>query len=182
MTIDKLIDHNFNKPKDRKREIGKYWASDIFAIRKGYTTTGNFFKQKPIDGYGQLNIFWGNAGEEELGKILKEENADFITQERLKIEIDDFQLTGKTDFSFPAFILETKCPRDFTNEIPEKWCDQLECYHRATGKPVKLGILNKNGNNIINTYSYKPDDSRWQSIQELLREFHAKLLKKNKDD
>lgn len=183
MTITSILEHFYNKPKEKKREIGKYWASDIYAIRKGYLTPGTFFKQKPIDEQGGLNIFWGSAAEHQLDLILSEEHADYTTQQRLELTCSfpdgKFTVSGKTDFSFPNFILETKCPKDATYSIPEKWKDQLEFYHRASKKAVKLGIFYKNGKDIIKFFSYDPDEKRWAEIQLMLENFHHKLVKKH---
>src|SRR3990167_112766 len=180
MDIKEIIQNHYNKPKEKPREIGKYHASEIWGIKKGYTTTGNFFTGKPVDAQGAYNMFWGSAGEDFLGKIFQEGNLDFTTQDRLEVKVNDWYISGKVDFNFPAFILETKCPKEATTGIPDKCKDQMEFYHRATGKPVNLGIFSKNGGNtIINFYPYEPEDQRWDEIKVILQNFHNKLLKKH---
>ncbi len=179
MTIDEILEQFYNKPREKKREVGKYWASDIYAIRKGYLTASKFLQQKEINEQGGANIFWGSASEKQLDTILQEEHINYKTQERFEISMNDYVLSGKTDFSFPQFILETKCPKESIHHIPEKWMDQLECYHRAFNKPVKLGIFYKNGDKIIKFFSYTPSEQRWAEIKLLLDNFHKKVQQKH---
>lgn len=179
MTLTEHLYQFYNKEKKRKREIGKYWASDIYGIRKGYTNPTNFFKQREVDRQGTMNIFWGQAAECQLHEIFKEQKIDFITQERFELKIADFALSGKTDFSFSDFVLETKCPMEATYQIPEKWKDQLEVQYRATNKPVQLGIFYKNGLKLVRFFPYEPSDTRWEEIQQILKDFHVKLIKKH---
>jgi hypothetical protein len=179
MTIKEAINHYYNKPKEKKREIGHYHASEIWYIYKVYTNPTNFFKQKEVNKEGQANMFRGSAMEDMLNKVLREEGVEFKDQERLEMEIEPgIFISGKTDFSFKDKILETKCPKDPTTGIPDKWKFQMEFYHRATKKDVYLGILNKNGEEIINFYKYEPDDKTWELIKDTLLNFHQKLLKK----
>ena len=175
-TIKGAINHYYNKPRDKKREIGHYHASEIWYIYKGYTTPGNFFKQKEADKQGQANMFRGSAMEDMLCKILEEEKAPFVTQKRLEIKIDDFIISGKTDFEFEDLIVETKCPDKPIYEIPDKWKFQMECYHRATGKQVYLGVFYKDGDEIIRFFKYEPSDETWELIQNTIKNFHLKML------
>lgn len=179
MTIEEIIEKHFNKPRDKKKTIGRYWASEVHSIMKCYTNPTNYLKEKRIEEEGGFNIFWGQAAEAQLDRIFTDQAVDCITQEPFELKIDDFIVSGKTDFSFKNFVLETKCPRDITTEIPEKWKAQLEIYHRAFNKPVKLGIFNKQGTKIIKFYNYEPSEDFWKRIQETLRDFDAKLKKKH---
>jgi hypothetical protein len=185
MTIKEAINHYYNKPKDKKREIGHYHASEIWYIYKGYTNPTNFFKQKEVDKEGQANMFRGSAMEDMLVKVLTEEKVNFETQKRLEIEIaPGIFISGKTDFEFPECILETKRPKaDSIGEqlqgIPDKWRFQMEIYHRATKKDVYLGIFYGIGDEIIRMYKYEPSDETWELIKSTLIEFNKKLINKS---
>jgi hypothetical protein len=178
MTLDEIIEQYYNKPKEKKRDISRLWASDVYKIRKGYLTVSKFFEQSPIDKDGKSNIFWGEAGEDRLNFILKAQNADFHTQVPFEIPMEGFVISGKTDFSFPQFVLETKCPKDAVHDIPDKWKDQLEVQFRGSKKPIKLGVFYRDGNHLIKVFGYEPSDQRWEEIQILLKNFHDKLVKK----
>lgn len=178
--ILEAINNFYNKPQDKKRELGHYYCSEIWYIYKKYTNPTNFFKQKEIDKQGQANMFRGSACEDMLCKILTEEKVDFKTQTRIEYKVnDDIIISGKTDFEFKDYILETKCPQEPTNGIPPKWEFQCECYFRMTGKSVYIGIFDKQGDSIIRFFPYKPSDEKWELIKQTLIDFHGKLIKKN---
>ena len=180
-TIKQAINNFYNKPKDKEREIGKYHASELWAIYKGYTTPSNFLKQKPADKEGQANMFRGSAMEDMLGRVLVEEGVPFKTQQRLVYELTDgIEISGRTDFEFEKYILETKCPKNETDGIPDKWKFQLEFYARVSKKDVFLGIFPKNGDEIIKFYKYEMSDKIWNIIEETVIEFNKKILKKYK--
>jgi len=178
MQINKALYNYDNRKKEKEREVGKYHASEIFSICKGYTTTGNFFKQKEINGESSLNMFIGSALEEELAKRLEWNKMDFKQQTRHEIKLDDFSISGKTDFEFPDCIIETKCPKDHTEGIPDKWRPQMCFYNKASGKQVYLGIFNKTGDKIINLYKYTPEDGEWERIVEVIKDFDKRLKKR----
>ena len=162
------------------RRVGRYYASEIGYLRKGYLTANKFFDKKPIDEQGAMNILSGVFFEDGFEKMLVELDIKHDYNPKKEIKIDDFVLVVKPDFVFPNSIVETKAPMRVTREIPEKWTDQLCAEFRAFNKPTYLGVF---GNNpfrrfSIDTYKYQPDDERWESIKVVLREFHAKLIKK----
>lgn len=180
MNPQEILHQHYNKPRDKKREIGHYHASEIYSIQKGYTTTGNFFNGKPVDCQGQANMFRGSAMEDMYARVLNEEKIKFKQQTRLEMKIaDDVWISGKLDFDFKDFIVETKCPDKETFGIPDKWTMQMEFYHRATGKQVYLGIFYKNGEDIIKFYKYIPSDKLWETIQKSTIDFHKRLFKKS---
>jgi hypothetical protein len=177
--IKETINHYYNKPNDKKREAGHYHASELWYIYKGYTTTGNFFKKDEVDKVGQANMFRGSAMEDMLAKVLTAEGVEFEGQQRYEIEVSEgIFISGKTDFEFPDKIIETKCPMELTNGIPPKWEMQMEFYHRASKKPVYLGIFDKNGSEIIRFFPYKPSDTLWETIKDTLIDFNRRLLLK----
>ena len=176
-----LLTDYVNKPDpSHTRRVGRYYASEIGSLRKGYLTANKFFDKKPIDEQGAMNILSGVFFEDGLEKMLVELDIKHDYNPKKEIEIDDFVLVVKPDFVFPKSLVETKAPMRVTREIPEKWRDQLCAEFRAFNKPTYLGVF---GNNpfrrfSIDTYKYQPDDERWESIKVVLREFHAKLIKK----
>lgn len=177
--IKEAISNYYNRPQEKQREIGKFHASELWYIYKGYTNPTNFFKQKPVDEQGQANMFRGSAMEDMLCKILTEQKVDFKTQERFEIEVcKGISISGKLDFNFPEFIVETKCPMELTNGIPPKWEFQLETYFRMTGKKIYLGIFDKVGSSIIRFFEYEPSDERWELIKQTLISFNEKLIRK----
>jgi hypothetical protein len=180
MKIKETISNYYNKPHDKEREIGKFHASEIWSIFKGYTTAGNFFKQKDVDKRGMACMFRGSAMEDMLCRILTEEKVDFKTQERFELKEKDWVISGKLDFNFPDYVLETKCPDSLTNGIPDKWKFQLCCYAKMTGKPVFLGIFDKQGDDIIRFFKYEYKEEDWDLIKTTLDNFHNKLIKKYK--
>jgi hypothetical protein len=74
---DKLLSH-YNS-KQYKRTFGRYSASDIYKIKKGYLTTKNFFDIEQLDMKGLKNI-WRGIGLED--KLLKDFTDMEIPMER----------------------------------------------------------------------------------------------------
>ena len=170
-----------NRDTGHERKIGRYWISDIWAIRKGYLTVGGFFKSKPIDEQGAMNIETGNCFEQKMEEVLVALNKEHDYNPKKELEIDDFILVVKPDFVFPKCIIETKAPVKITREIPEKWKDQLCGEAKAFGKPVYLGVFGNNPTrrfSMPDLYKYKYEEERWEEIKDLLRTFHQKLIKK----
>lgn len=196
MIIEAIHDY-YNKEREKQRAVGRYYASEIGSILKGYITTTNYFTQKPVDKKGQANMFRGSAMEDQLGKILKEQGVEFETQTPIELAIpyiqvetysksknagimmqEDIIISGKLDFNFKDYIVETKCPDLMTNGIPDKWKCQMECYYRATNKKVYLGIFDKLGEHIIRFFPYEPSDLLWEEIKTKILDFHRRLVKK----
>jgi len=164
-----------------ERKAGRYWASDIYAIRKGYLRPENFFDKQEIDELGCGRILVGQAMEDMLTKMFKTMEVEVEPQQKYLIQItDEITLTVKPDFEFKDKVLETKFPFSEITEIPEKWKDQLEAERRALvdagkSKDVYLGILKIPFS--ITTLKYKPSTRRWQTIQDTLKEFHKDVKK-----
>lgn len=180
MKSDELILRYINSEK-KPREIGRYWATDIYSILKGYLTPKNFFKQKEIDLVGASNILSGEAYESKWKEILEFNKVKFKYGDEAKKEIvvgDNIVLVVKPDFEFETWVLETKCPVRETDQIPEKWIYQLECEYRATNKPVYLGIFSHPFK--ITYHLYEPSLARWNLIQQTLINFDKKLRELNK--
>lgn len=175
MKIKELLNNYINHENpDHQRKAGRFWASDIWAIRKGYLTPRNFFKQKIVDELGIRRIIVGEAMEKKLQEILEFNKIKVECQKKYEVKINkDIVLVVKPDFEFSDFVIETKFPFSLISEIPDKWKDQLEAEHRATSKKVYLGILSSPFN--LKLPKYTPSSKRWEEIKQLLIEFNKKL-------
>jgi len=163
------------------RKIGRYYASECHAIRKGYLLPEDFFKKREIDLEGAKNITGGNSDEEGWAVVLERNKVKHVRGDKLKREIkitDNIVLVVKPDFLInDEYVLETKSPTKITRGIPEKWKDQLECEYRAFNLPVYLGVFRNNPTRRfdLEEFAYKPSSRRWESIQKTLVEFDKKL-------
>jgi len=174
MTIKELLNNYVNQKKE-PRKIGRYWATDIQAIKKGTLTPKNFFEEKPIDEKGIGMILVGSAMEKELQEIFSFNKVKVQYQNKYEIPIDkDVILVVKPDFEFDNFVIETKFPfTDIQDTIPDRYFYQLEAEHRATQKDVYLGILEVPFN--LRLLQYTPSIERWLEIQDILIQFHKQL-------
>lgn len=181
MNIKELLYNYINHENpEHQRKAGRFWASDIWAIRKGYLTPNNFFKQKIVDELGIGRILTGEAMEAKLQEIFEFNKLQVNYQSKYELTIQDIVLVVKPDFEFKDFVIETKCPFSPVNTIPEKWKDQLEVEYRATKKTVYLGVFSIPFS--LKFFRYNPDDTRWQEIQEILLAFNEKLKKTIKNN
>ena len=167
-----------NNQEKHERKIGRYWATDIYRLKKGYLTVDNFFERSKIDDIGAENICTGLAYEDFQEKVWKGKYLEY--NPKTLIDIDDFTLTIKPDFVFEKCVIETKAPVKQTWSIPDKWKDQLECEYRAYEKKVYLGVFGNNPTRRISMhlFPYKPSDVRWKNIQKRLKVFNQELIKK----
>ena len=170
MKISELALSYVNRETDHKKEIGRYWASEIYGILKGYLKPGEYLERKEIKDPSM--IITGIANEDILTKMLTEMNIDFKPQEKYEVKIKDIVLVVKPDFVFKDYVWETKHP--FSANI-DKYKYQLEAEYRATKKDVYLGIL-KTPFKIVLT-KYIPNDKLWEEIVKGLYSFHLKVKK-----
>ena len=178
MKIDEIL-HQYVNQDNVERKLGRYWASDIYGILKGYVTPENFFTKKPIDMYGVRMILTGKANELMLEKILTEMKIDFEPQVKKEIQLtDEIVLVIKPDFVFKDFIVETKYPFSPFQEIPPRYNFQLECYYRGFYLPVYLGKFSSPFN--LEFIEYVPSKRRWTRIKKVLMDFHEKLKQRSK--
>ena len=158
-----------------KREIGRYYCSEIWQMEKGYLTPNNYFKEKIVDIYGGENILFGNALEKEWAEVFKFNKLDFEYEPKKELFItDEIKLVVKPDFVFKSLVIEMKCPdKDMPNIIPEKWVYQLESEFMAFERPVWLGILRKHP--ALTLIPYKYNGKSMEKIKDILVEFDKKL-------
>jgi hypothetical protein len=157
------------------RKIGRYWASDLYAIKYGYLTPENFLTQKIVQDKGAGMIITGEAMEEKLQKIFEFIKADAEYQKKYELKIGkDIVVVVKPDFEFKNFVIETKFPfTEIEDTIPEKWLYQCEAEYQATKKQVYVGVFTIPFN--IKFLTYTPSPKRWEEIQTLLKTFDKKL-------
>jgi hypothetical protein len=176
--FSELLTEYTNRDTGHERKIGRYWASDINSIRRGWLTPENFFDKKKIDLLGCQRIETGNAYEAHLVKILTELKIEFEHEPKKVLDLGGIELVVKPDFVFPDKVLETKHPSSPPAKIPDWYKDQLCCEYEAFKLPVYLGIFTTPFN--LKMHLYKPSEERWQEIQEILKDFHNKLQALNK--
>jgi len=174
MKLEDILSQYVNQISE-PRKIGRYWASDLYAIKYGYLTPQNFLTQKIIQDKGVRMIITGEAMEEKLQKIFDFIKADAEYQTKYELEIaKDITLVVKPDFEFKDFVIETKFPfTEVGDTIPEKWLYQCEAEYQATKKPVYVGVFTIPFN--IKFLAYTPSPKRWEEIQTILKTFDKKL-------
>lgn len=179
MTISELTQQWINRDKkEHQRQLGRYWTSDLYSIIKGYLKPQDFFQKREVDQWGTALITTGIASEDILTKIFTDMKVKVECQAKKDFRIsDDIILVAKPDYVFEKYIIETKCPLNPQNEIPEKWIYQLETYYRAFNLPVYLGVISHPFN--VNLIKYCPSDAVWAKIQRSLLGFHKQLKELN---
>lgn len=173
MSIDQIIE-KYLYSREEPRVLGRYWASEIFSIAKGYITPQTFFNPPVIPKSAFGIILSGLAYEAQLNAILSECKAKFEYNPKKEIKInDEITLVVKPDFVFPNFIWETKYPSSRIEKIPTKWEYQLEAEYRAFQLPVYLVVFEYPFK--MHFYPFTPSEKRWKDIQKILVDFHLKL-------
>jgi len=185
MTFNELLTNFFEeKSKGHKeREIGKYWASEIYAMKMGYLTPSNFFTKKKNDFLGMTRMFSGCLFEEGYRMLLEASKISFTHEPKKVLQIaDGVELTVKPDFiidnglvgeDFCGEIHECKLP--FT-PLGEKYDLQCEMEFRAFNLPVKL--IKFSFPFHMEAIRFEPKEERWTEIKQILTEFDKKLRKR----
>ena len=176
MKIREILSKYVND-KDREREIGHYYASEVGQIIKGYLKPKDFFKHREIDECGVKNICSGQAFEAELKRAFEKTKTKYQHEPRKEIHLKDFFIVVKPDFILGDKIIECKFPvRTATpEEYLERYKYQLELEYRAFKKKVYLGIFSHPFD--IKTYKYQESEKTWEEIVEALTNFHKELCK-----
>jgi len=174
---DILISYVNRKNTGHKRKVGRYWASDIGSIKKGYLTPETFFDRGPIEIDGCRMILTGVAMEDMLTKIFEQQEIDCLPQAKNVLKIsDEVDLVVKPDYVFKDFVVETKFPFSTFNpyDIPIRYQYQLECEYRAfEPREVYLAMFSIPFN--LTFVPYTPSKIRWKNIQKILLKFHEEL-------
>jgi len=185
MKLDKVLSDYVNHKDEghHSRQIGRYWASDVGSIKKGYLTVENFFERGKVDDRGVGMILTGIAMEDMLTKIFEKRKVDCEPQAKKVLKInDEIDLVVKPDYVFPEMVVETKFPFSAINpmEVPQRYKHQLECEYRAfEPRRVFLGVFSVPFN--VSFIEYIPSKRRWANIKKTLIEFHEELKRLNVD-
>ena len=176
MKLSELLLKYHNQKEEEPRQIGRYYASELYKIIKGEITPENFFEKKVIDERSCKFICEGLAVEDFLTKVFTETGVDFEPQVKKEIQItDEIVLVAKPDFCFKTFIAELKRPNEIKEEIPVWWAYQCEAYYRAFYLPVHLWQWYYPCG--IKELIYVPSKWRWDKIKTTLVQFHNNLKK-----
>ena len=164
-----------NRDTGHKREYNRIYATDIFKIKKGYLKPKDFFTKEPIEDNTALNLITkGIAMEDFLLKVFTELKAPIKHHHKLEYTFEDVTISGEIDFLFPdKMVIETKFPKEPLTELPERYKDQCEFYHRVTGLPVYLGEFPY----PMKLWPYIPDDTRWEEDKKIAYDFCKKVEK-----
>jgi len=177
MKLDKLLDNYVNQePRERKK--GYFYASEVGAIIRGYLKPKDFFTRDKIDKRGIKNILSGQAFEAEFKRVLDFNKTEYTHEPRYEVKFDDIVITVKPDFELKDIVIETKFPASLGSpqDYLERYKHQMELEHRATKKPVYLGIFKHPFQ--LEFYPYKASDKTFNEIKVALQKFNKKLCKK----
>ncbi len=171
----KEIFKNYVQGENRKREKGKFYASEVGSIIKGYLNEEDFYEERKIDAKGVRNIMSGQAFEAEFKRALEHSNADFKHEPRYEVSFDDITITTKPDFEFDDVVIETKFPvsQGTPEEYLERYKHQLEIEYQATKKKVYLGIFSHPFK--LDLYLYEPKKETFEEIKKVLKTFNKFL-------
>ena len=177
MTIQEAIKNYVNRER-KDRVIGRYWASEIYKIKKGYMSPKDFFTKRIIEEEVSIgNICQGIAGENFIKCVLDENKVPYTSQSPIEITLENgIIVSGKADFQFNNGVFEVKAPTRPLEEIPERYKDQLEAYWQAFKLPVYLCELKFNPFNV-SVWPYESEPGRWEQSIEHLAKFHKKVQK-----
>lgn len=163
------------------RQVGRYYASELYKIEKGYLKPSNYFDKRAIDEEGAHNILEGVMSEDALTKVFTDMKVDVKCQDKTEIQIDEeVVIVTKPDFVFPQMVYEVKSPQERGAEIiraggiPPWYCNQLEAYYRSYYKSIFFcGVLHTPLH--YKQIEYTPSKGRWNAIIDSVMEFHSKL-------
>jgi len=168
--------------KDKKREIGHYYASEIYSIEKGYLKPKDFFNNKAIDEESCQKIADGVAFEDYLEKMFVGLGIEHKYNPRYELRINkEITITCKPDFEFEDYVIETKFPhkserypdRNINEYLKESYQYQLEIEHRVTNKPVYIGKFVVPFD--VKKIAFTPSKERFEKIKRLILQFHRDL-------
>lgn len=174
MKINQALEEWVNR-QDKPRVKGRYNASELFKIKRGYLNPKNFYDKAPIEGIGVGNVLQGIAGEDLITRIFTDKGIEFTPQAHFELEVDKGVIvSGRADFLFRDKLFEAKAPVSPLVEIPERYKDQLLAYYMAFKVPVYLLEIRFNPFSLV-PWSYEPEEERWTETIKAIKELHKKL-------
>lgn len=178
--IERLEYANRNPDKHTKK-VGRFSATDLYAICTNKITPEAFLNPPKIDSKGSLNCLRGEMVEWAVSRVWERSGAKFDTQRKDVITIDGIEYVAVADFHFGDKILECKSPEKFTGfKDYNKY--QCELQYRIFNVPIYIGYYNLVDGQLTEqgSYKYEPNDKLWQTILTKTKEFNQKLIEYEK--
>ena len=180
MTIDEIVLEWCNADDGlHTRKLGRYNASEISSIKKGYMKPKDFFTKKKFDLRSAKRISSGRILETGLEQMLLDLKISHDYNPKYEIKIDDFIVVCKPDFILENFVIETKFPSTERSweYLMDSYKYQLQAEHLVTGKDVYLGkFVLENGNEFnLKCRKFIASDKIWEEAVEILRKFDSSL-------
>lgn len=170
-----LIKYYQERSADYQRQIGKYWATDLYNIIEKKITPSDFFKQKEIDLQTAKLFLRGEIVELAVKSLLEKSKKNFSYQEKREMKINDWILTCKPDFLIDKVALEIKGSDNIGNTIKPYHAYQLEAYSRCY-PDYQIYILYVNPSQMMTKlHKYQPNAKLWTLIVNSLDKFHLTL-------
>lgn len=173
MKIQKLINQYVNRREPHPRKVGRYWASNLWAIVNNRLKPEDFLKEERMSLTSCGHIIRGEEKEDTLKKIFDANKVDYTYQKKKVLKLKGFELVIIVDFLFKDMVLELKSPRTMPDEIKQYHYPQLEAQYRAFNKPVFICYINSWP--TVKCYRYAPSKKLWETILTKVEEFHKKL-------
>ena len=171
-----LTDTLLTIQKHRPRILGRFSTSDVWAIRNGYLTPENYFKEEVKDFSQAFKMWNGTWRHNQVQELLKELGYEI----ELKIEhkTPDFTLVGKIDAIKDDIILEIKTSTELLPKAKSWHIEQLKIYLSLFEK--EKGVIVQpitQGNKLIlkEIGIVKRDNKFFEKVLTDLREFQTKL-------
>jgi len=173
-TLNEAIVKWINRPRDHERTIGRYWATDLFKIRKGYLKPKDFFNYKEISKDETVELVTrGIAMEDFILKVFTDLKAKVKYHQKIEFKVnDEITLSGEMDFLFPDKVIECKYPRERCYALPDRYIDQCSFYHKATGLDTYLCEFPY----PTRMWKLEFDKKRWEETMDMVKSFHEKLI------
>jgi len=162
MNLNALVKAYYENREKRERKIGRFYSSEIYSILTNKLKPEDFFKEKKFDLIACKNMFEGEIREKAFKILLDASKIKYEYQPKKVKKFKDFEIVCVADFLFPNYILECKCPREFSGRIKDYHRPQLECQYRIFKKEVYVGYIKPYMDAIF--YKYIPSDLFWKEI------------------
>lgn len=180
MTIDEIILEWCNRDDGlHARKVGRYNASEISSIKKGYLKPKDFFTKKKFDMRSARRISSGRILETGFEQMLLDLKIPHEYNPKYEVKIDDFVIVCKPDFIMKDFVIETKFPatEKTWDYLFESYKYQLALEREVTGKDVYLGRFVLDGGNefSLRFRKFLGGKELYAEAVEILRKFDSSL-------
>jgi len=160
----------------KERQIGRYYASELYDIYKGYLKPKDFFKQRKFDDKTLLTFEIGKMYHNHIQSFFPKEN----TEVSVKLQFDGFIITGRIDLLLDSIPCEFKTcstlPKNYylSHEI------QLQTYLQTPGLKDfgYITYIEKNPRVFLTkNFKIEKNDFLFNSVIEKVKSFHEELVK-----